>query len=321
MSSSPPPSPTPRSIAILGAGGLLGRRLCAIAADAGWRVEAARSAEVDARDETAVSGWLAARRPDVLFINAAVTGGVHANLASPADYLDANARIALASLAAARRAPGLRVLYAGSAIIYPDAAPQPFTEDAAGSGPLDPTHLGYAAAKLLGVRQCEALRRQDGMDCTALVFTNMYGPGQRYDPARSNVVGGLLRRFHDARTRGDAEVSVWGTGEAERDLLYVDDAARAVIAAAAPGEGPPEPLLNIASGASIRIRELAHAVARTTGFTGRLTFDASKPEGARRRSFDVSRLHRLGWRAQTSLEEGLRASYADFLAHEARSPS
>lgn len=305
-----------RSLAILGAGGLLGPRLRAIATNEKLRVEAAGSAEVDARDPGAVFDWLSRTSPDVIFINAAVTGGVHANLASPADYLDANARIALGSLGAARRLPGLRVLYASSAIVYPDVAAQPFTEGAAGAGLLDPTHLGYAAAKLLGVRQCEALRRQDGMDCTALLFTNMYGPGQRYDPARSNVVGGLLRRFDEAKKRGDAEMTVWGTGEAERDLLYVDDAARAVLAAAA-GDTPPDPLMNVASGKSLKIRELADAIARATGFAGRVTFDPTRPEGARRRSFDVTRLHRLGWSAAVPLEQGLSESYADFLRREA----
>jgi GDP-L-fucose synthase len=296
-----------RTIAVLGSGGLLGPRILRLASSRGDRILAARSTDVDARDRSQVSNWLQADKPDVLIITAARTGGVHANLKSPADMLDDNAQIALAAIGAARSEGIERVLYCSSAAIYADTAHLPCRESDAGSGSVDASHFGYASAKLLGARFCSAIRRQDGLDYTALLLTGMYGPGQSYDPSRSHVAAALLARIHRAHQTRAPEVVVWGTGAATRDLLFVEDAAEAVLHLTL-ADGPEDGLINVASGRETTIRELAETVADAIGYKGALVFDASKPEGARRRVLDISRLNGSGWAPRYALAEGIRRS-------------
>ena len=296
-------------VGLLGAGGLLGSEIARQANAKGWKLSTVRSYEVDARDENAVLDWLDKTRPSALIVCAARSGGVQVNIASPADMLAANARIAIASIGAARQLKVPRLLYCSSGAIYPPNAPMPYRETDAGAGPTEESHFGYASAKLLGTRYCQSVRRQDGLDYTALLLTNMYGPGQSYDPSRSNVVASLMARFQAAKSQGDERVEVWGTGLATRDLIYVGDSASIILELAAQS-GPPDGLINIASGRETAIREIAETVASVVGFRGDLAFDPSKPEGAKRRLMDATRLAALGLQAKTPLREGIALAFA-----------
>lgn|GEM_PF-1828926 len=305
--------PVTARIGLIGAGGLLGSSLVMAAQGAGLDLCSAARAEVDARDRGSVEAWLRSQRPSALIISAALNGGIQANLSEPADFLEDNAAIALACLGAARRIGIRNVLYCASAALYPLSAAQPLREGDLFSGPSDPGHLGFAAAKMLGVRYCQAVRQQDDLACTALLLTNIYGPGQRWEEPRSNVVAGLLKRLHQAKHERLPAVTVWGTGHARRDLVYASDAAEAILALATRQdllERLPDGLINIGSGEDVSIWELARLCSGTVGYEGRLDFDPKKPEGAARRVLDVSRLQELGWRARTPLPEGLKATYA-----------
>jgi GDP-L-fucose synthase len=304
-----------RHLGILGAGGLLGSEIARQASAEGLKISAVRSHEVDATNEGAVRDWLETTKPDAMIVCAARNAGVHANIATPADMLADNARIAIASIAAARQLRIPRLLYCSSSAIYPPTAPMPYREIDAGSGPVEESHLGYASAKLLGTRFCQSVRKQDGFDYTALLLTNIYGPGQSYDPSRSNVVAGLMARIEAARLHGEASVEVWGTGDATRDLIYAGDAA-SIALALAQQPGPADGLINVASGREISIREVAANVAKVVGFTGSLVFDSSKPEGAKRRSIDVTRLMALGLQARTTLNQGIRQAFAAWTAKQ-----
>jgi GDP-L-fucose synthase len=301
-------------IGLLGGGGLLGSAIARQAIAQGIALSKTRSKEVDARDERAVSAWLSHTKPDVLIVCAARNAGVHVNLSSPADMLLENARIAIASIGAARQARISRLLYCSSGAIYPIDAPIPYSERYANEGKLESSHAGYSAAKQLGLRLCQAVRLQDQLDYTALLLTNIYGPGQNYDPARSNVVGALLARIHAAKIAGDREVVVWGTGEATRDLIYVEDAASAILGLSKQ-EGPEDSVINVATGHEMAIRDIAATIREVVGYTGQLVFDHSKPEGALRRVMDVSRLAARGLTPASSLAVGLRQTYAAYLAN------
>ena len=307
-------------IGLIGAGGLLGASLVRAAACAGLDLCPAPRAEVVARDSRGVETWLGAVRPDALIIAAALNGGIQANLAQPADFLEHNAAIVLACISAARRARVGVVLYCASAALYPLASPQPLKEADLFAGAADPSHLGFGAAKALGVRYCQAVREQDGLPYTALLLTNIYGPGQRWDEARSNVVAGLLKRLHQAREDRSPSVSVWGTGGARRELVYGEDAAEAILTLAQCADliaALPDGLVNVGSGDEVSIRDLAQLCAQTVGYEGALTFDPTKPEGAARRVLDISRLQSMGWRARTPLLVGLKATYADLAGRAA----
>jgi len=299
-------------VGLLGAGGLLGSEIARQARARGIKLSATRSAEVDARDERAVMAWLDKTNPDVLIICAARNAGVHVNIASPADMLEDNARIAIASIGAARRARVPRLLYCCSGAIYPTTAQVPCRESDAGTGRPEPSHAGYSAAKELGLRFCRAVRAQDGLDYTAILLTNIFGPGQNYDPSRSNVVASLIARIHAAKAAGDSEVVVWGTGDATRDLIFVEDAASAMLGLAQVA-GPVDSTINLATGREISIKEIAATIATVVGYTGRLVFDGSKPEGARRRVLDASRLAALGLAPASSFSDSLQRTYADYI--------
>lgn len=299
-------------VGLLGAGGLLGSEIARQARERGITLSAVRSAEVDARDERAVTAWLDLTKPDALIVCAARNAGVHENIASPADMLEDNARIAIASIGAARRARVPRLLYCCSGAIYATDAQVPSHEEDAGTGRLEPSHAGYSAAKELGLRFCRAVRAQDGLDYTALLLTNIFGPGQNYDPARSNVVASLMARIHAAKAAGDSEVVVWGTGDATRDLIFVEDAASAILGLAQVA-GPVDGAINLATGRETSIKDIAAAIAKVVGYTGQLAFDRSKPEGARRRVLDASRLAALGLAPASSLPDSLRRTYAAYL--------
>lgn len=274
------------------------------------------SAELDLRNQAATHAWLADNKPDVVIVAAAKVGGIHANNTYPAEFIAENLAIALNSIDGSFRAGVPRLLFLGSSCIYPKHAPQPMSEDCLLAGPLEATNEAYAIAKIAGLKLCQYYRKQYGVLYHSLMPTNLYGPGDNYHPQKSHVLPALIRRFHEAKESGAPEVVIWGTGTPKREFLHVDDLADAVVFAL--GFNNPPGWLNVGTGTDVTIRELAELVARTVGYTGRLTFDTTKPDGTPRKLLDVSGLTTLGWRARISLEHGIQQTYAAFHEELAR---
>jgi GDP-L-fucose synthase len=273
------------------------------------------STELDLRRQDAVDAFFDQERPEYVFLAAAKVGGIHANDTYPADFLRDNLQIQTNVIDAAWRAGVEKLCFLGSSCIYPKLAPQPMREDALLTGPLEPTNEWYAIAKIAGIKMCQAYRRQHGFNAISLMPTNLYGPGDNFDLQNSHVLPALIRRFHEARMRSDAEVVIWGTGTPRREFLHCDDLAGAVVHLMKTYESGE--LVNIGCGTDVTIRELAELVAGIVGFTGRLAFDTSKPDGTPRKLLDVGRLSALGWKPRITLEEGVRGTYDWFVAHQA----
>lgn len=271
--------------------------------------------ELDLLDQRAVHDFLRKEKPDVILLAAAKVGGIGANTKFPADFLYENLQIETNIIHGAYRAGVQDLLFLGSSCIYPKLAPQPIPESALLTGPLEPTNEPYALAKIAGIGLCQAYNRQYGTRYRPVMPTNLYGPGDNFDPEHAHVIPGLLARFHKAKTDGAQEVTLWGTGTPRREFLYVSDLADACVFLLEHDSSLD--LINIGSGTDITIRELGEEVRRIVGFEGSLRFDPSKPDGTPRKLLDVSRLHRLGWRPRISLEEGLTRTYAWFLEHVA----
>ena len=270
---------------------------------------------LDLTDRLRVREFLADEKPSHVVLAAAKVGGIHANNTYPAEFLRDNLQIQDAVIDGAWRAGVAKFCFLGSSCIYPRLAPQPISEEALLTGPLEQTNEWYAIAKIAGIKMLQAYRRQYGFDGISLMPTNLYGPGDNFHPENSHVVPALMRRFHEARLAGVPEVVVWGTGTPRREFLYVDDLAEAVCHLLGHYSGA-EPI-NVGTGVDVTIRELAETLARVTGYGGRLGFDASKPDGTPRKVLDVSRATALGFRAQVTLEAGLARTYDWFLAHAA----
>ena len=268
-------------------------------------------AELDLTDQAAVQRFFAAERPDYVFLAAAKVGGIQANDTFRAEFLYQNLVIESNVIHAAWRAGVERLLFLGSSCIYPRDCPQPIREEYLLTGPLEPTNEPYAIAKIAGVKLCESYNRQYGTRYVAAMPTNLYGPNDNYDLATSHVLPALVRKAHEARERGDAELVVWGSGRPRREFLYVDDMADACVFLMESGVSGG--LFNVGCGSDVSIRELAGTVMDVVGFRGRIVFDASKPDGTPRKLLDVSRLATLGWRASTPLGAGIALAYADFL--------
>lgn len=281
-------------------------------------------AELDLSDQSAVADFFRREEPAEVYLAAAKVGGIQANDRSPADFIRDNIRIQANVIHAAYESGARRLLFLGSSCIYPKLAPQPMAEDALLTGPLEPTNRPYAIAKIAGIEMCWSYNRQFGTRFLSVMPTNLYGLGDNYHSDSSHVIPGLIRRFHEARESGVAGVTVWGTGTPRREFMYADDMADACVhlmslgdsefetfLAADRNDGTP-PILNVGVGADISIADLAALVARTVGFKGRIEYDATKPDGTPRKLLDSSRLHRTGWRASTSLENGLALAYEDF---------
>jgi GDP-L-fucose synthase len=264
--------------------------------------------ELDLLDQRAVHAFLAAERPDYIFIAAARVGGIQANNLYRADFLYDNLQIQNNLIHGAHEAGVQRLMFLGSSCIYPRDCPQPIKEEYLLTGPLEPTNEPYAIAKIAGIKLCESYQRQHGRQYVSVMPTNLYGPNDNYDLANSHVLPALLRKAHEAKERGDHELVVWGSGTPRREFLYVDDLADACVHLMERGyDGP---LVNIGTGEDVTIRELAETVMDVVGFEGRIVFDATKPDGTPRKWLDVSRLAGLGWRARTGLREGVVAAYA-----------
>ncbi|HEV8033383.1 GDP-L-fucose synthase [Yoonia sp.] len=279
-------------------------------------------AELDLTDQSAVRDFMQAEKPDVVILAAAKVGGIHANNIFPADFIYENLMIASNVIHQAYAAGVTRLLQLGSSCIYPRDAAQPMREDALLTGTLEPTNEPYAVAKIAGIKLCESYNRQHGVDYRSVMPTNLYGPGDNFHPENSHVLPALMRRFHEAAQQNRDEVVIWGSGTPRREFLHVDDmAAASLFVLDLPKAGydaNTEPMLshiNVGTGTDISILELAQALAKVTGFQGRITTDPSKPDGTLRKLMDVGRLAKMGWRAQISLEDGIAGTYQWYLAN------
>ena len=266
--------------------------------------------ELDLLSQAAVNAFIATTRPDAMVIAAAKVGGIHANSTYPADFIYENLMIAANLVHAAFTHGVKRVLFLGSSCIYPRQAPQPMPEDCLLSSPLESTNEAYAIAKIAGLKLCQHYRAQHGVLFHSAMPTNLYGPGDNYHAENSHVIPALLRRFHEAKQQGREEVVVWGTGTPRREFLHVDDLAAGCLHLME-STNPPD-WINLGCGQDVSIRELAELVKTTVGFTGKLTFDTSKPDGTPRKLLDVTKMNALGWKAQIPLPSGLADAYTDF---------
>jgi GDP-L-fucose synthase len=276
--------------------------------------------ELDLTNQTDVRDFMQAERPDVVILAAAKVGGIHANNTYPADFIYENLMIECNVIHQAFAAGVTRLLQLGSSCIYPRYATQPMHEDALLTGTLEPTNEPYAIAKIAGIKLCESYNRQHGVDYRSVMPTNLYGPGDNFHHENSHVLPALIRRFHDAAEDQRSEVVIWGTGTPRREFLHVDDmAAASLYVLDLPKrdyDANTEPMLshiNVGTGSDVSILELAHLVARITGFNGQIGTDLSKPDGTPRKLMDVSRLETMGWRARIGLEDGITETYHWYL--------
>lgn len=270
------------------------------------------SAELDLRDREAVFDFYSDVRPEYVILAAAKVGGIVANATYPADFFSENIRIQTNVLDAAFHSGVKRLLFLGSSCIYPKYADQPINENSLLCGPLEPTNEAYAIAKIAGVLHVQALRRQHGASFISAMPTNLYGPGDNFDPVSSHVLAAMIRKFHDATVDGRSNVELWGTGNPLREFLHVDDLAAACVTLLESYDDSAP--INVGVGRDISIRELADVVSKVVGYEGEITWDSSKPDGTPRKLLDVARIHALGWRAQMPLEEGIRSVYTWYIS-------
>ena len=300
-------------IFVSGHNGMVGSAVCRRYAREEGVVLLTRSrAELDLADAHAVSAFFRDETPDVVVFCAAKVGGIHANNSYPVEFMTDNLQMAINAIRAAYESGVARFLFLGSTCIYPRLAPQPIQEESLLTGPLEPTNEAYALAKIAGLKLCQYYRRQYGVMFHSAMPTNMYGPGDNYHPENSHVLPALLRRIWEAMERGDNEVTIWGSGTPKREFLYVDDLADAIVHLLNL-TNPPD-WVNVGTGHDVTILELAHQIAATVGFTGKITTDPSKPDGTPRKVCDVSKLNALGFQARTSLVDGLKMTFAHFLS-------
>jgi GDP-L-fucose synthase len=284
-------------------------------------------AELDLTDAAATDAFFAEHKPEYVFLAAAKVGGIVANNSYPAEFIRDNLVIQANVIHSAWKHGVTRLMFLGSSCIYPKMAPQPMREDCLLTGPLEPTNRPYALAKIAGIEMCWSYNRQYGTKYLAVMPTNLYGPGDNYHPENSHVIPALLRKFHEAKQRGDRTVTIWGTGTPRREFLYSDDMADACVFLmnlpddrytsllgsdeSVSGRFEP-PLVNVGVGEDVTIKELAGLVGKVVGFDGELVFDTTKPDGTPRKLMDVRRLNGIGWQASTALHQGLESAYRDF---------
>jgi len=276
-------------------------------------------AEVDLRRQADVEAWMAAKKPQAVFLAAATVGGIMANATRPAEFLYDNLAIETNIIHAAWKTNVEKLLFLGSSCIYPRLAQQPMSEDQLLTGPLESTNEWYAIAKIAGIKLCQAYRRQYGCDFISAMPTNLYGPGDNYDLKQGHVAAALQIKVHRAKTTGVPHIELWGTGTPRREFLFVDDLADALVFLMKGYSG--ESHVNVGTGADITIRELAELIARIADYHGEIVYDRSKPDGTPRKVMDVSRLAALGWKAKTPLEEGFRKAYRWYIENAAETVS
>ena len=305
---------TGKRIWVAGHRGMVGAAVVRRLGAAGCEILTVGREQLDLTRQAEVERWLARERPDAVIMAAARVGGIHANSTLPADFLFINLMIGANVVNAAHAAGVKRLVNLGSSCMYPVGAPQPISEASLGDGRPEPTNEAYAVAKLATASLAATYRKQFGADYVTVIPTNLYGPGDNFDPMMSHVAPALMRRMIEARDAGAPRVEIWGSGKPRRELMFVDDAADAIVfvlerySAAEP--------INVGIGVDVSIRELAELVAKTVGYRGELAFDASKPDGAPRRLLDSGRLAQLGWRARTPLADGLGEMYRWYCKHK-----
>jgi GDP-L-fucose synthase len=269
--------------------------------------------ELDLTNQADVSRFFEAERPEAVILAAARVGGIHANNSRPALFIRDNLLIQDNVIDAAHRSGVKKFVFLGSSCIYPKLSPQPIKEEYLLTGPLEPTNEWYAVAKIAGLKMCQAYRREFGFNAISLMPTNLYGPGDNFDLQNSHVLPALIRRFHEAKVRGDESVTIWGTGTPRREFLHVDDLADAVLYLLHSYDA--EPIVNVGWGQDVTIRELAGLVMSAIGYNGGLIFDSTKPDGTARKLLDVSRLTDLGWQPRIPLKVSIERTYAWFKEH------
>jgi GDP-L-fucose synthase len=277
-------------------------------------------AELNLTSQSAVNDFFASETPTQVYLAAAKVGGIHANNTYPADFIYDNLMMQANIIQAAHANGVQKLLFLGSSCIYPRLAQQPMREDALLTGTLEPTNEPYAIAKIAGIKLCESYNRQHGRDYRSVMPTNLYGPGDNYHPENSHVIPALIRRFHEAKVAKAPQVAIWGTGTPRREFLYVDDMARASVFVMNLGDAiyqantsPMCSHINVGFGSEVTISEMAQAVAQAVNYPGQITYDTTKPDGTTRKWMDSSRLNKLGWQAQVSLNDGLALACQDFL--------
>ena len=301
-----------KTVFVAGHRGMVGSALTRRLAQENVKLLTVGRGELDLRDQAAVFDWFASKTPQVVFLAAAKVGGIVANNTLRAEFLYDNLAIAANVIHAAYLNRVEKLMFLGSSCIYPKLAPQPLREDYMLTGLLEVTNEPYAIAKIAGIKLAEAYRTQYGCDFISVMPTNLFGPGDNYHPEYSHVVAALIRRFHEAKLSGAANVVVWGTGTPRREFLYVDDMADACVHLMKTYSG--SEMVNIGTGEDISIAEFAQLVAGIVGYTGKISYDTARPDGTPRKLLDISRLSALGWRARTPLDEGIRLAYRAYLS-------
>ncbi|OOW05878.1 GDP-L-fucose synthase [Pseudomonas sp. BRM28] len=306
-----------QKIFVAGHRGMVGAAIVRQLVERGYvNILTATKDELNLVDQRAVQQFFAENQIDQVYLAAAKVGGIHANNTYPADFIYDNLMIEANVISAAHNNNVQNLLFLGSSCIYPKHAPQPMNEEALLAGALESTNEPYAISKIAGIKLCESYNRQHGRNYRSVMPTNLYGPNDNYHPLNSHVIPALLRRYHEAVVRQDDEISIWGSGSPMREFLHVDDMAAACVHVMELDrqqyQGATQDMLshiNVGTGVDCTIRELAQTLAKVTGFSGRLVFDTSKPDGAPRKLLDVQRIQSLGWKARITLEDGLRDAY------------
>lgn len=313
-----------QKIYVAGHRGMVGSAIVRILKEKGYQNIVTRThAELDLTNQAAVQSFFEKEKPDQVYLAAAKVGGIHANNTFPAEFIYQNLMMESNVIHQAFTSGVKKLLFLGSSCIYPKLAPQPMAEDALLTGLLESTNEPYAVAKIAGIKLCESYNRQyglsHGIDYRSVMPTNLYGPGDNYHPENSHVIPALIRRFHEAKISNAPEVVIWGTGTPKREFLYVDDMAAASVFVMDLDktiyDQQTEPMcshINVGYGSDISIAELANAVSEATGYSGKISYDSTKPDGTPRKWMDSSRLNRLGWQAKVALKQGLASAYADF---------
>ncbi|MCL5797127.1 MAG: GDP-L-fucose synthase [Gammaproteobacteria bacterium] len=309
-----------KNIFVAGHNGMVGSAIVRKLTDLGYKnIITKPHAELDLLNQQAVNAFFAGNKIDQVYLAAAKVGGIHANNTYPAEFIYRNLMIEANIVHAAHQNDVSQLLFLGSSCIYPRNAPQPIKEEYLMTGALECTNEPYAIAKIAGIKLCESYNRQYGRDYRSVMPTNLYGPNDNYHPENSHVIPALLRRFHEAVKNNAEEVVIWGSGTPMREFLYVDDMAEACVhimnvdkAVYTVHTSPMLSHINVGTGQDCTIRELAETIAQVTGFTGKLIFDATKPDGTPRKVLDVSKANEIGWKAKTALKEGLATAYASY---------
>jgi len=295
-------------IFVAGHSGLVGSAICRRLRQAGFHNLVLRTrTELDLRDQAATRRFFAEEQPAYVFMAAAKVGGILANTTYPADFIHDNLVVQTNVIDAASRSGVSKLLFLGSSCIYPKLAPQPIPEESLLTGPLEPTNQWYAIAKIAGIKLAQAYRAQYGLDAISLMPTNLYGPGDNFDPETSHVLPALIRKTHEAMRAGAPEIAVWGSGTPRREFMHVDDLADAAVFLML--EYDSGEIINVGTGIDVTIRELAEMIQSAAGYTGRIVFDSSKPDGTPRKLLDVSRLKALGWTPKVALADGIAQTW------------